>query len=88
MGIQAFGHYAQLSLEDCRLFEDLLFSNYEDEKRHLDLKRACYTEALSCVVRKCEEALLRKKSQGAPLRIPMKVYRQMDAFGNHYYLFR
>ena len=88
MCIQAFGYYSQLSLEECSIFENVLYSNYEDEKRLLAIKLACYTETLSAVVRKCEGALLRRKRHGTTLRVPLAVYRQMDTFGDHYYFFR
>ena len=66
----------------------MLIHNYEYEKPRLAIKLACYTTGISSFVRKCEEVLLRRRRQGASLRDPLKLYRQLDKFGNHYYLFR
>ena len=83
-----FGKYEPLCPEDRTVFENTLYLNYEDEKRQLELRLAFYPDPLLNVVKKCEEALLRRMKQVPILRPPLTVYKQLDTFGNCHYLFR
>ena len=69
-------------------FESTLYSNYDAEKPTFAATLRDYSDPLLNVVRKCEQDLLRRRKQEASLRSPFKVYKQLDMYGDHHYLFR
>lgn len=85
---QAFGQYVQLSTEESLTFERDLYTDYEQEKQWLVMREGYTTETLSIVGKKCEVALLNRRSLGENGKPVLKVYKQLDSVGSNHYLFR